>query len=63
MLLHLVLQGSPSLPNVHLWAFRAGNGVDYSLLLIHWYSVLRVNQELAKDTERKEEEAESTVHS
>ena len=52
MLLQPVLQGSPSLPNVHLWAFCAGNGVDHSLSLIHWHSVLRVNQELAKGHQR-----------
>ena len=52
MLLQPVLQGSPSLPNVHLWAFRAGNRVDYSLSLIHWHSVLWVNQELAKGHQR-----------
>ena len=52
MLLQPVLQGSPSLPNVHFWAFRARNGVDYSLSLIHWHSVLGVNQELAKGHQR-----------
>ena len=52
MLLQPVLQGPPSLPNVHFWAFRAGNEVDYSLLLIHWHSVLGVNQELAKGHQR-----------
>ena len=33
-------------------AFRAGNGVDYSLALIHWHSVLWVNQGLAKGHQR-----------
>ena len=45
MLLQPVLQGSPSLPNVHLWAFCAVNRADHSLSLIYWHSVLRVEEE------------------
>ena len=30
----------------------AGNGVDYSLSLTHWHSVLWVNQELVKCHQR-----------
>ena len=52
MLLQPVLQVSSNLPNVHLWAFCAGNGVDHSLSLTHWHSVLRVNQDLAKGQQR-----------
>ena len=52
MLLQSVLQGSPSWPNVHLWAFCAGNRADYSLSLIHWHLVLGVIQELAKARQR-----------
>ena len=47
-----VFKRSSGLPNVHLWEFCTGNGVDYSVSLIQWQSVLGVNQELAKGHQR-----------
>ena len=52
MLLQPVFQGSTSLPNVHLWAYYAGNRVDHSHSFVHWHLVLGVNQQLAKGYQR-----------
>ena len=52
MLLQPVFQGSTRLPNVHRWAWCAGNRVDHSFSFIHWHSVLGVSQQLGKGHQR-----------